>query len=232
MATETTDRSRAGTARAEAPRPSRFAPVRPMRDIARASRFVALMKLVLPALAVALVGLVFAWPNLLPDQSQFRLGSINVDKTIVDGLRMDNPRYVGVDEEARPYEVAAAVAIQEGEDSNVIMLQLPRADLLVESKAWVALQAADGLYDRDTQTLALSGGVVVFHDDGYQFQTPTATIDLEAGTAASDDPVVGQGMAGSVEGEGFRLLDRGARIIFTGRSRLVIFPDHLKQAEK
>jgi lipopolysaccharide export system protein LptC len=232
MATETTVRNRLGSARATPSRRPRSAPIRPVRDIARASRFVALMKLVLPALAVALVGLVFAWPNLLPDQSQFRLGSINVDKTIVDGLRMDNPRYVGVDEEARPYEVAAAVAIQEGEDSNVIMLQLPRADLLVTTDAWVALQAADGIYDKAKQTLALSGGVIVFHDDGYQFQAPTATIDLAAGTAASDDPVRGQGMAGSIEGEGFRLLDRGVRIIFTGRSRLVIFPEHLKQAEK
>ncbi len=35
----------------------------------------------------------------------------------------------------------------------------------------------------------------------------------------------GQGSLGSIDAEGFRVLDRGARIVFTGKSHLIIMPE-------
>ncbi|MDE0812147.1 MAG: LPS export ABC transporter periplasmic protein LptC, partial [Alphaproteobacteria bacterium] len=67
----------------------------------------------------------------------------------------------------------------------------------------------------------LSGGVTLFYDRGYQFTSESARVDLRSGTAEGRQPVIGHGEGGSVEGEGFELFDRGARIIFTGRSKAV-----------
>jgi lipopolysaccharide export system protein LptC len=44
--------------------------------------------------------------------------------------------------------------------------------------------------------------------------------------------VEGQGPNSELQGEGFRLLDRGVRIIVTGKSRLVLYPGAKPAARK
>ena len=39
-----------------------------------------------------------------------------------------------------------------------------------------------------------------------------------------DEPVRGQGPFGTLEAEGFRILDRGKRLVLSGKSRLVLYP--------
>jgi lipopolysaccharide export system protein LptC len=191
------------------------------RPGARASRLVAFMKLVLPAAALAIVGLTFAWPQLLPDQREIRLGDVKMKGINVDGLVMDNPRYVGTDAQQRPYQVTAASASQRGKSDQLVFLKGPKADILLRRSGWVAMESREGIYDKAAETVDLSGGVTLFYDRGYQFVTETARVNLRAGTAEGRQQVIGHGEGGRIEGEGFQLFDRGARIIFTGRSKAV-----------
>ena len=198
--------------------------IRPLRrGGVHASRFVAAMKLLLPALALLLIALVVVWPNLLPDQSKFRLGeSARESGAALDGLEMERPRYVGVDENARPYQITADMARQQSESSTELLLSSPKADIVMSGDAWVALTAASGVYDREAERIDLSGGVTVFHDAGYEFSSKTARVDLANGVASGTDPVEGHGEAGSITGEGFEITDEGARVLFVGKSRMVI----------
>ena len=52
--------------------------------------------------------------------------------------------------------------------------------------------------------------------------TESARVRLKEGMAEGAQPVQGQGSIGTVQAEGFRVLDRGARIFFLGRSHMVI----------
>jgi lipopolysaccharide export system protein LptC len=191
------------------------------RPAARASRLVAFMKLVLPATALAIVALTFAWPQLLPDQREIRIGDVKMTGVNVDGLVMDNPRFVGTDAEHRPYQLTAASASQRGKADQLVYLKEPKADILMKNSGWVAMAARAGIYDKKAETVDLSGGMTLFYDRGYQFASESARIDMRAGTAEGRQPVIGHGEAGRIEGEGFQLFDRGARIIFTGRSKAV-----------
>ena len=89
--------------------------------------------------------------------------------------------------------------------------------------SWVALTANDGRFEADTNILHLAGDVNLFHDQGYEFNTTTAQVDLVTSTASGDDPVKGQGPFGVLDAEGFRVLDSGARILFLGPARLTVF---------
>jgi lipopolysaccharide export system protein LptC len=95
----------------------------------------------------------------------------------------------------------------------------------------VTVTAEHGLYDREREYLQLNNGVQLFHDRGFQFETPQAKVDLQAGTAQSDTPVTGHGPEGQIDAQGFRVLDKGGRIIFTGRSKLVIRESALEGAQ-
>lgn len=69
----------------------------------------------------------------------------------------------------------------------------------------------------------LTGGVALFHDAGHQLNTEAATIEMGPGNVSSDLPTEGQSPGGTISGEGMRSFDRGARIIFTGHSRAVLY---------
>ncbi|MEO3427611.1 LPS export ABC transporter periplasmic protein LptC [Pelagibius sp. CAU 1746] len=189
------------------------------------SLFVSSMKLVLPALAAGLVLLVIAWPQLMPDVSRSGLDFAKIARDHAKTLNMLNARYSGVDENNQPFTVAADLATQSPENEDMVELQHPKADIETAEGDLVALSARVGHYDRKAETLDLTGKVHLTHDKGFDIVTEEATIDLNDGSAAGDAAVSGAGPSGELESEGFRLRERGQIIVFTGKSRLLIYPE-------
>jgi lipopolysaccharide export system protein LptC len=192
------------------------------------SIFVGFMKVLLPALAVALILLVVIWPQLGRDDSRFRIRVSDISLEQADSLSMLNARFEGVDDHDQPFVLTADEATQTADDDDLVHLELPKGDMTLEDGTWLAMTAREGRYRRNTQVLELSGEVTLFHDQGFEMRTETARIDLEAGTARGSEPVEGQGPFGNLVSEGFRVLDRGERIVFTGRSRAVFHPDTMQ----
>jgi lipopolysaccharide export system protein LptC len=190
----------------------------------RYSLFVGWMKLLLPALAAALVLLVVAWPQLLPMGRHGVSGLAKLGLDQADSLTMIKPHFEGMDKNDRPFTITADRASQASGDSEMIALEAPQADMTLEDGAWLALTAETGSYARERRLLELEGRVNLFHDKGFELATERALIDLAAGVARGDRPVSGQGPLGMVDAEGFEVHDRGRRILFTGESRLVLYP--------
>ena len=96
---------------------------------ARASRIVAAMKMLLPALAITLVALVVIWPQIGGNPADIPMSQTRITIEDVDTLRMSNPRFVGLDENDQPFEVVAATATQMGDNSEAVELEAPQADM-------------------------------------------------------------------------------------------------------
>jgi lipopolysaccharide export system protein LptC len=186
------------------------------------TRIVGYIKLILPALALALTSLILAWPRIVPDDRHFRLGSSRVAPGDAEALRLDKARIVGVDQLQRPYVITADDATQANGAALDVNLNAPKADITLSNGAWVQLSAKAGIYRRDNSQLDLDGNVSLFHDSGSEFHTATAHIDLKEGSAHGEDPIEGQGPQGDISGEGFVIVDHGARILFTGRAHAVM----------
>jgi lipopolysaccharide export system protein LptC len=205
---------------------SRFvaASVRRRRHNTFYSRFVTLMKVVLPATAVALASLVIFWPQLNPLDNRFRLKPVQVSIDDLENLRMVSPRFVGTDARNQPFAITADQATQEAGGSDVTALANPKGDLTLNNGSWVALAALEGQYHKATQILDLWDEVNVFHDAGYEIKTRRAKADLGKGDVFGDDAVEGQGPDSQLRGQGFRIYEKGARIAITGKSRLILYP--------
>ena len=108
---------------------------------------------------------------------------------------------------------------------------MPKADITLDDGTWLVLTAKNGVFRQVKKTLDLTGAVNLFHDSGYEFQTSKAKIDLQKGLARGSAPVRGQGPFGELQGEGFRLLNKGKTIVFTGKSKLVIYPGMEKSTQ-
>lgn len=215
--------SRAGSRLpAAVPSPRRPAPAWRPRHTDRYSRRVTLLKRLLPVIGVALLVLVAIWPRLGPLLESVRFGFPVIDLREAHELRMLNPRYAGVDRENRPYVVTSAVGRQASNRDDLMSLERPRAEMTMHNGAVVVVTAATAMYQSQAQLLDLFGDVNLIHENGTRFVTNTAHVDVAADSAVGTDPVTGHGPSGDITAQGFRVLDRGNTIVFTGKSNLLL----------
>lgn len=191
-------------------------------------RFVGAMRVLLPTVATGLIILVLVWPQLDQQQRRFSLGPAKIDKSAAKNLTMLNGRYAGILEE-KPFTITATAARQKNASKMEFSLQGPKVDVMMQNGSWAAITAKDGFYNHKRQLLELTGGVNLFHDTGYEFRTKNTVVDLRAGDARGVDPIEGQGPLGNLQAEGFVLFYKTKRVLFTGRSRLTLFPHRMKE---
>ena len=188
----------------------------------RHSRRVALLKRVLPATGLALLLLIAMWPRLAPLWDRMRLAFPAIDLREARELRMVSPHYAGTDHLGRPFVVTAAVGRQVPDRQDLMSLEAPRANLKMHGDGNVVVTAATGIYQAQAQLLDLFGEVTLVQPNGTSFVTDTARVDAADNSAEGSDPVEGHGPSGDIKAEGFRVLDKGATIIFTGKCDLLL----------
>lgn len=208
--------------------PPTLALATPDGRLLRRARFVRTAKLTLSAAALALTAAVILWPRLAPQNGRFRIGFADLDM-YRDELSMVNARYVGTDRQNRPYTISAESVRNLFPGGKEMLLDAPQADITLGDGTWVMLAAEHGEYSVKDKSLVLNGSVKLFHDDGYEIHTDQANVDLDAGVVSGSTPVYGQGPLGTLTAEGFRLTDSGKVVVFTGKSKLVIFPTALRR---
>jgi lipopolysaccharide export system protein LptC len=98
----------------------------------------------------------------------------------------------------------------------------PVGDMTMANGSWLRGEGQQGVYISPTGQLDLQGNVVLYRDDGVTLQTDTATLDTKSGAASSADRVHVEGPFGTLDAQGFTVLDQGGVVQFTGPARLVI----------
>ena len=189
----------------------------------RHSLFVGVLKILLPATALGLVLLLIVWSQLNMHDSHFVIASADVAPEEIDSINVVNARYEGIDKKNRPFTVTATHATQVDEAADVLDLTDPKADMTTESGAWLQLSARTGHYARKADLLDLKQDVALFQDRGFEFHAKTLRINLKDSSAVSYEPVNGQGPDGELTAQGLEISQGGDRILFTGRSKLVIY---------
>jgi lipopolysaccharide export system protein LptC len=195
------------------------------------SRFVQMMKVLLPVVAALLIILILVWPYLRSEDLRFRLSFAALTANQNEDPSMVNPRFLGIDKENKAYSITADLARNLAAGLSSVELEMPKADIALDDGTWLVLTAKSGIFRQAKKTLDLTGAVNLFHDSGYEFKSSKAAIDLQKGVASGSEAVRGHGPFGEMQGEGFRLFDKGKTIIFTGKSKLVIFPGLGKSAK-
>jgi len=188
----------------------------------RYTRFVGLMKYLLPLGALVLVALVTVWPE-ATRAPELRLAYAALTAGLGDAPGMTAARYVGVDGELRPYVVTADSAVVDDHNADRVHLTGLQADITLDD-GWLSLLSASGTYDAAMATLDLTAPVHLYSDRGFEFHTLHAHLDLRSGSGRSDAPVTGQGPLGTLHAQAFSFADRGAHLAFSGGVRVVVLP--------
>jgi lipopolysaccharide export system protein LptC len=194
------------------------------------SRFVGLAKRILPAIALVLLVLVAAWPRLQDALEHVRFVPPQIDLREAQDVRMVQAHYSGVDRQHRPFTITANVARQNPGANDIVALEHPRGDMTSASGNAIAVTSRTGIYQPQAQLLDLFGDVRLRQDKGNEFRTGSAHVDMANGTAEGRESIEGDGLFGHASGQGFRILDRGDVIIFTGHATLDLVPHEKKAA--
>jgi lipopolysaccharide export system protein LptC len=189
------------------------------RRIARRRFLINLTKWVLPLTAMALLASIALWPEIEDSMTQSRLRMNHVSGE-VDGGKLLDARYNGVDEKGRPYTVTAATAWQL--DPARVGLTMPKGDITLANGTWLMITSKEGTFMQHLNQLDLVKDVTLYRDDGTTMHTESASIDLKAGAAAGSDSVHAEGPFGVLDAQGFTVMDKGAAIDFPGPAHLVL----------
>jgi lipopolysaccharide export system protein LptC len=179
-------------------------------------RFAALMRIVLPGVALIVFAALVIWPFVNPD----RIMAV-VMQNIPD-LVVKNLHFTGIDANNQPYSLSAAKATRPSGTQNVYDLDGPEGEIALDNGAWLTGKAQHGRFNQDTRSLWLAGHVQLFHDNGYQFTSDEAQVDLKGYNAWGQKPVLIQGSFGEITGQGFRLLDSGGIMVIKGPAKAVL----------
>lgn len=198
--------------------------------LGRQRRLIGVAKIVLPALAAALLVALVVFPDL---RSGASFGRFTYKEQPHDqGMplsRMSTAEYRGIDAHGEKFTITASHVVQINSDR--LSLTGPKGDLTTKAGAWMMLDARHGIYNQKSETLDLAGKVTLYRADGTTLRTRHAAIDIKAGTADGHDPVAAFGPFGTLDAaNGFNARNRGTDILFKGPSHLVLDPANLPAA--
>ncbi len=189
----------------------------------RHSIFVALMKGLLPGLAIclALVGILYAQG--LFDETT---GTTPFDAPPIDfsgsGVKMINPQLTGLDREGQQFELTAQSAIQDVDDAGVVTMEQIRGRIGLKDGGWLQLEAKGGTYSSDKNILSLEDDVKVSVSTGYVAKLNGARVDLSEGRVNTNNPVLVFMNAGMITGNSMIMYDKGKRVIFKNGTTMTI----------
>jgi lipopolysaccharide export system protein LptC len=209
-----------------APVSSRSMQRRVPTDIGMARRrwLVTWTKRLLPLVAMLLLTSIAMWPEIMRQLEYGRRALQSGMAADFQAGKLTDVRYHGVDVRGRPYTVTADQALQDG-PVRINMVN-PKGDLLNANGSWTLVQSLKGVYIQHAELLDMSGDVTIYRDDGITLHTSSAAMDLKEGAAAGNAPTHAEGPFGTLDAQGFALVDKGALIQFQGASRLLLNGSH------
>jgi lipopolysaccharide export system protein LptC len=162
------------------------------------SRVVAILKVGLPLVAVAMLAALF----LVSDDTR-RTGELAFSPAdlaaLGSGMRVTGPVFSGVTEAMDRFRFTAAEVVPDAAPPTRAAIDRLEGRIDFADGRGVDLSAARGNLDLETQRMDLSGAVRVDSADGYSFGAERVDLDLRAGGLTATGAVEGEGPMGRID---------------------------------
>jgi len=192
-------------------------------------RFVTVVKIALPAAALALLATIIVWPLTSAREFSFLLAKDKVAMS-KERLRTDTAMYRGQTAKGQPFEIRAGGAVQRSSAVPVVELSRLSADVTLDNGP-ARVTAPSGRYEIDHDLLVIAGPVRMDSAAGYTLNGADVRVSLLDRTVVSDRPVDGTLPLGNFRGNSLRADIGGKRVMLGGGTHLHIVPaSHRKAA--
>jgi lipopolysaccharide export system protein LptC len=185
----------------------------------RHSRRVRRMRVLVPILAVIIigaVGFVSWWDPLKALNLPVSVAAVSLSGSKVT---MEAPRLTGYTTDNRFYRVTATRAEHDITQANVVALTAIDSEMQLEGGGTARVTSAAGMLDTKTGRVELNQDVTVTTSNGQTGQLGHALIDTRAGTIGSNGPVKLTSPRGDIASERMQISDNGKVIVLEGTVR-------------
>ncbi|MEJ2117880.1 MAG: hypothetical protein P8Y67_05740 [Alphaproteobacteria bacterium] len=190
----------------------------------RHSTRVRTLRILLPLVAVSLIGLYFL-PQRIAVKTKDGEISVKTVRMSGDGSVMLDPHYRGVHEKHGVYDIRAKSATRKKEQPNLVKLDTIRAQIVAKDGKKTTLDAPSGIYHTKKEELTFDNGAAIGGDAGFSGRLRSATASMADHVLISAEPVEFAFHGNTVRAEALTYYTSEARAIFTGNVRV-----HLERA--
>ena len=179
----------------------------------RRSRLIRTLRVLLPAIMLAVVGLLAAqvvWKSVSEQPAAQREART--------AIRLVNARFVGRVEDGRGFMIGAKQAIRSEDDYQSVSLIEPMLTV-GDGVAASRVLAKIGNYNERDKMLRLRGDVRIDDGKGLRFMSEEAIIDTRTGKVVGQSQVQGDGPLGQLNAKSYSVEDKGDRLVFRGGVR-------------
>ena len=176
-------------------------------------------------LLVSALILLLVFYNNEPLNNQIRTNNVienNEFKSVTQVLQ--NPTFMGVDKKSQPFKVMAAKATRFKQTPDIFNLEKPTGEMN-SGKERFFLSGDKGIFNKEFQQLKVTGNVKLNDREDMVFKTSEMQFDFKKETLSGDKRVTGEKKNSFIHSEGFEIFDKGKKIIFTGKSKLILKND-------
>ena len=181
------------------------------------------LSLLLLGIGAALTIAVSSWLGFLATGKDVSLEITEVKGTGASEVQLSGARYRGLTRGGKPYEVTAELANESRDGSGRVDMNQPTAVFTLRNGSIVNLKSDVGVFNKQTNTVTMSGAVVVIQPDRQlRLDTEILEANLKAGEMHSDVPVIVQDIDRRINADSMKVYDSGSRIIFGGATKMII----------
>jgi hypothetical protein len=152
------------------------------------------------------------------------INSLNLYPSTINEVRMISPHFFGQSEKGDHYTVTGQVAVRQGVEAPIFNMKSVSVEYRTSTQGATHVQSEDGVYNRDTQTVTLTGNVVLRPGNSDMvYRTEYALLDLSRSQISGDKHIDGIGSMGHITGESYLLSDDGKQMQLHGRGNVQVF---------
>jgi len=152
------------------------------------------------------------------------INSFNLYSGAINEIRMTSPHFFGQSDKGDHYTVSGLVAVRQGVDAPIFTMKSVSIEYRTSTQGASHVQSANGVYNRDTQTVTLTGNVIMRPGNSDMvYRTEYALLDLSKSQISGDKHIDGIGSMGHITGESYLLSDNGKAMQLHGRGDVQVF---------
>jgi len=134
---------------------------------------------------------------------------------------LHKPMFMSIDNKKQPFKVMAAKATRFKNEPNIFNLDNPTGEIKSGDEIFF-LSGDHGVFNKDIQQLKVNGNVKFKNENDMVFQTSEMYFDFNKEILSGRKKVKGKKNNSFIISEGFKILNKGEKIFFTGKTKLTL----------
>tara|TARA_B100000029_G_scaffold181928_1_gene179560 strand:+ start:1388 stop:1960 length:573 start_codon:yes stop_codon:yes gene_type:complete len=134
---------------------------------------------------------------------------------------LSKPLFIGIDKKKQPFRISAKKATRFNSNQDIFNLEEPEGEIETESDKFF-MQGNFGVFNNKEQILEIEGNVKFRNKDSLNFNTSEAKFDFKKEILSGNKKIIGKKDNSTIISEGFKMINKENKIIFTGKSHLIL----------